>query len=317
MKSDIPKYIQIRSFLFANVQLILDNMNAKRQANKIEADDLFGSDEVYSSYGASFNYQFPVKAKFDVLSEEKNSLGLYISGNPLESYLPVLEWVREASRYDDIHLILVEKNRKIFTKSGGMMLALQITTPFEEIEGLIFPKIALKFSNIVEENKIYWCFGSIKRKVKKDVEEESEDGIKEFDEKPKLLINSIVPFEDGVNSLISDLDLTISDTRKDILNSLNYHTLLLEPEKFATSGDIAESDGSAKQQQNIAPKLLIFRKQLGTSKLIELKSLLKNNLVSGGLLVNLELETKEGYKKVKGNFWIEKKDLAKFKDYIE
>lgn len=313
MSDNVPKYIQIRSFLFANVQTILDSMSAKRQASKIEADDLFAMDGEEASDVVNFNYNYPLKAKFDVLSEEKNSLGLYVSGNPLEAYVPILDWAREVSLQDEVHLVLVEKIKKIFTKAGGMMLALQITTPFEEIEGLIFPKIALKYSAVLEENQIYWAFGKIKRKVKKETEETDDSGIKEFDEKPKLLINSVVAFNKGVLSLLEDLEMPMSDTRKDILKSQNWDNLLIDPDGFAV-----DKLGDSKTENRPVAKVKILRlaKKLGTEKLKDLKSKLKTQPISKGLMVNIELETIDGFKKVKGNFWIENKDMAEFKEFL-
>jgi len=286
-------------------------MSAKRQASKIEADDLFATDDEVTSDVVNYNFNYPLKAKFDVLSEEKNSLGLYVSGNPLEAYVPILDWARDASLQDDVHLILVEKIKKIFTKAGGMMLALQITTPTEEIEGLIFPKIALKYSALLEENQIYWTFGKIKRKVKKDTEETDDSGIKEFDEKPKLLINSIVAFNKGVHSLFEDLEMPLSDNRKDILTSQNWDNLLIDPESF--NPDMDEKDD---KKVSIQAKIIKFTKKLGTDRLKDLKSKLKTQPISKGLMVNIELETAEGFKKVKGNFWIENKDMAEFKEFL-
>lgn len=316
MSDPIPKYIQIRSFLFANVQTILDSMNAKRQASKIEADDLFGLGDENENEGTNFNYNYPIKAKFDLLSDEKSSLGVYVSGNPLEAYVPILDWARNTSHYDEVSLVLVQKVKKIFTKAGGMMLALQITTPTEEIEGLIFPKIALKFSSILEENQIYWAFGKIKRKVKKETDETDESGIKEFDEKPKLLINSIVPFDKGVLSLIEDMELAMSDTRKDILKSVNWDKLLLNPDNFEQYLLEKPEVEDTKPIEIVKPKLLRLARNLGSQKLIELKSKLKSQQIDGGLLVNIELETNEGFKKVKGNFWIQNQDLEVFKAYL-
>lgn len=314
MSDNNPNYIEIRSFLMSNVQLVLDSMNAQRQASKIEADDLFDMDGGDNeSDKINFNYNFSLDAKFDVLSQEKNSLGLYVSGNPLEAYLPILEWAREASRYDEIHLVLVEKMRKIFTKAGGMMLVLEITTPFEELEGLIFPKIALKYSPILEENQIYWSFGNIKRKEKKEADEKDESGIKEFDEKPKLLINSIVAFDKGIASLLMDVEKVLSETRKDILKSVNWTKLLKNPDSFVNE-DLEQDDTKIDVVDEI--KILQLNKELGVKKLTELKSKLKTKAITNGLQVNIELETAEGFKKVKGNFWIENADLAEFKNLI-
>jgi DNA polymerase III alpha subunit len=315
--SQIPEYIKIRSFLWANIPVLLESASARKEASKNDSDDLFGDGSVEESSLISripWQKDYPIKFKFDILTDERETLGIYVSGNPLEDFLPILEWVKQATLFDDINLILVEKIRKIFTRAGGMMLAIQLTTPFESLEGIIFPKNAGKFSSILEEKQLYWVFGNIKRKEKKEEKAES-DSTPEYDEKPKMMLSNLVPFNSGVLELINSSELSLSDKRREALKDINWQEIQQNPSLFWESHQVEKSN--ANNETEPEPKILKIPKELGADGLRELKLKLKNHHIPGGLVVVVELETSSGWKKARGTFWIPTQDLEFFKKYLQ
>jgi DNA polymerase III alpha subunit len=311
-KSD---FVSIRSFLFSNVQNILDNLNAQRNDSKIDSDDLFGFDEEAPKHDLNWQYDFTPKSEYEVLLEEKESLGLYVSGNPLNNYKELLDWVRSATYMDDIELILVEKIKKIFTRSGSMMLALQLTTSSDSMEGLIFSKNALKFSAILEEKQLYWCLGSVKQKAKKaEVETESSSSeIKEYDEKPKLMISEVVPFSKGILSLLSAAEVEVAQNRREFLEKVNWVKLQTNPD--ISNLEKITNDNS----KNQTSKTLSLRlpKTLGAESLKEIKEHLIRHYRPGYQELLLFLEISDGWKKARGEFWANKDFVANYKKYIE
>ncbi len=303
-------FIAVRSFLFNNVENILENLNARKQDKKNDSDDLFGGGGEEAIKEMNWVQTKSLKSKYEILLEEKTSLGLYVSGNPLDDYLPLLEWLRDVSYTDNLHLILVEKIRKIFTKAGGMMLAMQITVgkqpeiEGEQIEGLIFPKNALKFSPVLEEKELFWARGKMSQKKKKEAQEDLGEGeIKEYDELPKLLIDEVVPFLEGVKRVF---EKEVSFTTSQLLDKLNWAELKTNPNAFKKILDSKTEKKIHNTHEKALPKIvspepivLKLKKSLGKSVLMAIKK----SEFSGGILVSIELETAEGFKKAKGNFW--------------
>jgi hypothetical protein len=382
-------YIDIRSFLAANVENLLENLNLHRQVKKIQTDDLFGAQTSENSPCLNLKLDFKLYSKREILLMEKDSLGLYVSGNPLEDYAPILAWVRDITNRDDVHLMLVNKGKRIFTKAGGMMFALQISTPDEELEGIIFPNKALLFSPKLEEKEIYWVKGKINRpKTKlareevskqavKDMEEEisepkeTEQEIQEFVELPKLLIEELNRFEEGVLDLFAGEEIKMTIHRIHQLEGIDWSKLKDEPQYLQSILELKNQESknrgkttattpptpqtetqdfwdnhASSQIKNSIPNLdqnspnganlqteanpfhpinlttktnltnqtdsvvqLKLPKSIGTIKLKEIKASLKKEPSPGLRAVQLHIETEQGFRKVKGTFWVEEKVL--------
>lgn len=209
LKNNID-YIQTRSFLLANVNNIIENLNVRRRDKQNQSDDLFGVDSGNADpiQSTNWNFEYQRKSKLDILQEEKNSLGLYVSGNPLEGHADLLKLVRRELKTKSIHLVVVEKVKKIFTKHNSMMLALQITNHIERLEGIIFPTKADSFSPLLEEKKMYWIYGNIKQKNK--LEDENEES-NQYDQVPKLIVNGLAKAEQGPLVALSSAEADKAD----------------------------------------------------------------------------------------------------------
>lgn len=305
-------FIFTRSFLIANVENLLENLGQRRQAKKIESDDLFGnggSDEIKTEM--KFVTEFTPQSKLDILLQEKDFLGLYISGNPLQDYSDLVHWIQDNTFRDDIYLIVINKIRKIFTKANKMMFALAISTPDQDLEAIIFPKKAMEFSPILQEKQLFWVKGKFSQKEKKQVEKFSEEGdVREFDELPKILIDEIQSFEKGIAPLFEKENLSLTANRQKMIDSLDWIKLKTKPHSYQDNSlQLTNSSQSMNNKEtkdttlNKTPTILKLSKSLGTDKLKEIKSALLKSPKEGYIEVQIEVEGNDGWKKAKGSFW--------------
>lgn len=318
----------------ANVETMLQAASTLRQSARIESEDLFGA-EVDEQQTNKTDIQWIKEtvylSPFLVLLKEKDSLGLFVSGNPLDEYQHILEWVQETAARDDIHLVLITKIRKIFTKAGQMMFALQITMHNAEVEGVIFPKKAMDLSPRLAEGELFWVRGKISVPKKRDSKpktppvvssvdtsddsENSGEGnieqpisetveeVKEYDELPKLLIDNLVPFQEGALAVLADEDIRISVNREKLFKSVNWEKIKSEPNSFHEN--FGESNNAIKPEDRSGkPKLIKLTKDVGAKALMEVKQNLKKIQEPGTIEVEVWVENMGELKKVKGQFWL-------------
>lgn len=101
--------------------------------------------------------------RIDELNDEKELLGYYISGHPMDGIktssvleaLPVDEKVK-------ITALVSECDTKI-TKSGRIMATMQISDTTDIIDAVMFPEAYDKFGDKVEDGKIYNIYGYLKQ----------------------------------------------------------------------------------------------------------------------------------------------------------
>jgi DNA polymerase III alpha subunit len=330
-EKNMDVFVVTRSFLAGNIEVLLENLSVRREAKKIDSEDLFnGGEGVEDSAGIPWNLNFGKIHKYDILLLEKESLGIYVSGNPLKEYEEILDSVRHIVLRDDIFLVLIEKAKKIFTRNNSMMFALQITLPDDEkFEGIIFPKIAPSLSPKLEEKQLYWVKGKItsgkKKKPESNLSEEVQgsdvgpeteshmEETKEYEELPKLIIENLVKFEEGVIPLFEGEDLQLTNTRQEYLATFNWQELKEKPGKIKDKASTKNNKNKLTKQSiykekdssQSPPIVLKLKKSLGTTKLKEIKSHLTKNSGEGTVEVKLEIENGEGWKKVKGTYWVD------------
>jgi DNA polymerase III alpha subunit len=347
----MDEFLEARAMMAQHLDLLMEHLSIRRQATKIDADDLFqSSGESESNF--NWNPNFSPLSNFEILTQEKNSLGIYVSGNPLKNYEVIETWLRENLMIEDIHIILINKVKKIFTKTNMMMFALEITTTKAELEGVIFPKLAPEYSPILEEKNIYFVIGKISQKkskkseVVKSVDEINEDmeigndseteiaietestqaeEIKEYDELPKLLINSLAKFEDGVINMIQKNE-TLSFSRIKLIENFDWLKLKQNPLSFEEYFNTQTHKNSQKKQENKTetpaqikdsiPKSkleqktdsiaqLKLPKKLGSEFLSLVQSKISKHEKQGYKEVELWIEVNGEFKKVKGKLWLD------------
>lgn len=114
--------------------------------------------------------EFPKKT---ILSFERETLGIYLSGHPLDDYAPLLkrlgtETVSDAlntEKHSDGDSILIaaciSSVRIKTTKNNSMMAYVVLEGAVSSIESIVFPKVLEKYQGVVEENAIVVVRGRI------------------------------------------------------------------------------------------------------------------------------------------------------------
>lgn len=109
-------------------------------------------------------------SKRDILAMEKEVLGFYVSGHPLEEYQEVLKGVvshqirelAEASDGIEVRLGGIITNlKKTVTKRGDTMAYFTLEDTSGSIEVLVFPKNYLRFMSILEGEKVILLTGRL------------------------------------------------------------------------------------------------------------------------------------------------------------
>ena len=284
---DQGNIVETRSFLIANVERILENISSRREAKKIDTDDLFGDISDQSQTKVNWKTQYKDLSKLDILMMEKEILGLYVSGNPLQEYAQMQEWVREVTGFDDIYLVVVEKIKKIFTKAGAMMLGMNITLLPQEgkeaqIEGVVYSKRTPTLSPILEEKKIYWVKGKLSEPKEKTKPAETtepaeiDDTIveqREYVEATKLIFDDACRIDQGVFPIFEQGDYSISKPRQEILEAVNWTKAAIDPQIIFE----IEQPKDLKINKNYEIKSIMIRDTLAIDKVKEIKQNLKQD----------------------------------------
>jgi hypothetical protein len=330
-KTGQNNFIDTRSFLMANVENILSNISSRRESKKIDTDDLFGDISPVQNTQNSWITEYKTLSKLDILMMEKEILGLYVSGNPLQDYIQMQDWVREVSGYDDIYIVVVEKIKKIFTKAGAMMLGMNITIIPEEgkeaqIEGVVYSKKTPALSPVLEDKKLYWVKGKLSEPKEKpktnesissdDVEGEPVFEAKEYVESTKLIFDEACVFGFGVLGIFANGENPLSNPRREILESVNWSIVAQDPELLGQQ--------SGTKAQNIPPHYevvqITIRDSLSIDKVKEIKS--KLILLEDGIQsethykVKLKIIHNDKEKIMDKNFWISKLYYSEIKSIV-
>ncbi len=156
-----------RSELFGNIDLLLT-------FNKEQTKGNTSQDSLFSAAGEASTLRLPPVAeipKQQILSWEKELLGLFISGHPLDKYRETLGKLKEnvlkikerAAKEKETegfvreHIVtiggVVEDMRIIRTKNNDEMCFLRVADLTGSIEAVVFPRLYAKFKNILVSDK--------------------------------------------------------------------------------------------------------------------------------------------------------------------
>ncbi len=190
---------QFRSRLLASYERILDTVSGNRRKNSDGQLSLF--QDSLSDVGAQgFNY--PELGEFSsklLLSFEKEMIGLYMSGHPLEEFLPILEQMPfdalgdiqeqiqdlENSTFQDNQRVAVAgvviRNVEKSTKKGDFMAFVTIEDLNDAIEIIVFPNLYHTKREVLKEDQAIYVLGQLTLKE---------------DEPAKLKAEKIYPLND-------------------------------------------------------------------------------------------------------------------------
>lgn len=151
-----------RATLMANLEDALNYGKSTRDLTAEGQMSLFGDeDEVMNEFSMRPSSDWSMEEK---LRTEKEMLGFYISGHPLDSYEDkIRECVRVRLDYpEDIPLqktealvALVISKKVIKTKDEKKMCAYTLQTKEGEVDAIAFPRTYEKIENMIEENTVY------------------------------------------------------------------------------------------------------------------------------------------------------------------
>ncbi len=184
-----------RSQMMNVYEIAIDSEASSKRGN------LSGQLTLFDEERSSFEMEFPNIPEFDkkmLLKMEKKSIGMYLSGNPMEEYEDKVKLLTKCNigsvltsveKNDDnmyvsvdgglkdgesVRICAVIANRKNkITRSSSQMAFLKVEDAFGSIEVLVFPKILGQYSAILQEENIVMMDAKV--------------SIRE-DEEPKLLL---------------------------------------------------------------------------------------------------------------------------------
>jgi len=168
-----------RAQLLAIFEKTIDNIHSNRKKNIEGQFSIFDRIET-----EEYRDNLPDIEEFPkniLLSMEKETIGIYISGHPLEPYKDQLDKITSATTIDILNIsedmgenldglkdgdmvviggIIVEKKNKV-TKNNNMMAFITLEDLFGTIECIVFPATFERYNKFLEEDKIVVVKGKI------------------------------------------------------------------------------------------------------------------------------------------------------------
>jgi DNA polymerase-3 subunit alpha len=146
-----------RGKMLGNIEALLA-YNKERVNASDNQDSLFGLMSDTTSVPTLKLADIPPATATERLAWEKELLGLYISGHPLDKYRAILNkrevtvaTIKANPKEGQIVIIggLIEELRPIATKKGDAMLFMKLTDFTGTIEAVVFPRTLAEFRNIL------------------------------------------------------------------------------------------------------------------------------------------------------------------------
>ncbi|MCE9628882.1 MAG: DNA polymerase III subunit alpha [Candidatus Vogelbacteria bacterium] len=157
-----------RSTMLGNIEEALGH-NRDMQKSEKEQASLFGIMEDKSTVPSLKLKEVPPVDQKDILTWEKELLGLYISGHPLEAYADKFTKLENSIRHNK-HLAdgttttvggIIEEVKKIFTKKGDQMAFVRLADLTDSLEVVVFSKPYEQYKNLLEVDKCVAVRGKI------------------------------------------------------------------------------------------------------------------------------------------------------------
>lgn len=150
-----------------SIDKITDYANRKSKEDDIQQMNLFG--EAKSSIGTFNLPQLPDFTLDEILNNEKEYLGFYLSAHPLDKYKKIIKTFRLSSieeiKEDKENKIyntygILRNVKKIVTKNSQIMAVFELEDFFNKISCVIFPKDYELYSSILVEGNVVNLKGS-------------------------------------------------------------------------------------------------------------------------------------------------------------
>ncbi|MFH1509559.1 MAG: DNA polymerase III subunit alpha [Candidatus Nealsonbacteria bacterium] len=163
IKSGAFDKMEERNKLFFNMERLLEYTREKQKNKNNGQTGLFDGMNIDSSI--KLEDSEPATEK-EMLSWEKELLGLFISSHPLKNFKNILE--KNATAISSLSMTvkekvkiggIISKIKKIITKTGKPMLFVNLEDLTDKIEVVVFPKIIERKPNAFQEDKIVMVYG--------------------------------------------------------------------------------------------------------------------------------------------------------------
>ncbi len=157
-----------RNTMLENMDMLLAYLKENQTMNERNQTSLFKLMENHESVPELKLIQIPPASNHQRLAWEKELLGLYISGHPLQQFK------KAGLLRQNIHIIKHERTggairiaamlsevRRILTKQGELMAFLKLEDINDNIEGVAFPSAMKQYGHLLEQNKCVLIEGKV------------------------------------------------------------------------------------------------------------------------------------------------------------
>ncbi|MBI2039270.1 MAG: DNA polymerase III subunit alpha [Candidatus Niyogibacteria bacterium] len=159
IKSGALDSIGERNQMLANLERILDHHRDGVKTRRQNQESIFGLMDVNAAPSLTLSSATPATLD-EKLRWEKELLGLYVSGHPLDRIRPAFEayhkTIADAQKLGEgapvVVAGLIESMKKIQTRQGDPMLFLNLLDHTGTIEAVIFPKTLQKYGHLIRED---------------------------------------------------------------------------------------------------------------------------------------------------------------------
>jgi len=217
-----------RRSLLMSFENVLDGAESRTKNSLVGQFSLFDDMSLAPQLASSQIKEYPEYPRLQFLALEKEMLGIYLSGHPLERY----EKQVKATGFDlsqirtetdengdtvvseelmsldnqDVKLVgIITEIRKKATKSGSMMAFLTVEDSYSSITALCFPKTLAMYGSQIYEDAIVMLCGKL------SIRDE---------EQPAIMVNAIYPATEDSLENGTDVFVRINDSNKEKLQSL-------------------------------------------------------------------------------------------------
>ncbi|MEK7643194.1 MAG: DNA polymerase III subunit alpha, partial [Patescibacteria group bacterium] len=157
-----------RNKILTNMERILEYSRNTHQAAASDQHSLFGLMEDKSSLPELKLTETQPASTTDRLTWEKELLGLYVSGHPLEQFpkaladaTPIKAWKDKGSARKAKLCGMITEAKRILTKRGEPMMFLKLQDKSDEIEGVAFPSTLQLYGHLLQPEACVYVEGKI------------------------------------------------------------------------------------------------------------------------------------------------------------
>ena len=180
IEKDVNRYDILDSY-----EKIIDNVNNTKRNNYVNQMNFFDIGVISKKSDIEIKKTGRNLSKEEMLNMEKEMLGLYVSGHPLDEYKDYIlknssvtskklndiidsnEFDTEKNEYDSKLVTIcgmITEIRKLTTRSNKQMLFAKVDDLYGSIEAVIFPNIYARFLNIIQKDTVVKITGKVSLK---------------------------------------------------------------------------------------------------------------------------------------------------------